>query len=282
MDGDFVFPNSNQPLGSGFPESIFIDNLDANRFYNMIGIKVGDVNNSAQSWNLLNSETREKNGNILLSLENKEVRVGEEYVVAFRANDFKEIVALQFTLNFDKEKLNYTGFKKGVLEEMSEQNIGTRFLENGKLTFAWTTSEGENINDDEPLFFLKFQAKQEGNLSEMLQINSSKTEAIAYDDFENIYDVNLIFEGKEATSFLEIFPTLTNDNIFVNLHLEKASPLTIQIYNVEGVLLQEFDFGKKQAGMHVENLSLKGFTAGMYFVFVKMEEGSAVRKVVKM
>ncbi|MFK8005242.1 MAG: T9SS type A sorting domain-containing protein [Saprospiraceae bacterium] len=281
VDGDYVFINPTQPWNDPIPTTYTINNIDADRAYNMIGIKIGDVNDSAQPWNLLNSETREKNGNILLSVDNEEVSVGKEYLVALRTKDFNEMVAYQFTLDFDKEKLNFTGFEKGIVGNMSEQNIGTRFLENGKLTVAWTTSEGKNINDGEPLFFLKFKAKQEGNLSEMLEINSSKTEAIAYDEENNVFDVNLIFEGENEMSILQVFPNPTDDNIFVNINLEKSISIQLDIFNAFGQLEKMvLPTTIQPKGFFQQKINVQDFSTGTYFIKMKIGEEIIVRKFI--
>ena len=94
---------------------------------------------------------------------------------------------------------------------------------------------------------------------------------------------------KELNVFSPIINTLQvgitlaviDDEIRVHYVIGTANYVSMQIYNVGGVLLQDIDFGKKQTGEHVENVSLKDFIAGVYFVFVKTEEGSAVKKVVK-
>jgi hypothetical protein len=91
-----------------------------------------------------------------------------------------------------------------------------------------------------------------------------------------------VFSPMKNNLQVEITPTVTNDEVRVNYVLEKTNAVSLQVYNVGGVLLQDFDFGKKQTGEHVETLSLKDFSPGVYLVFVKTEEGSAVRKVVKM
>ncbi len=281
VDGNYVFPNPTQPWGAPIPEFFTIENIDADRSYNMIGIKIGDVNNSVQPWNLLNADSRERDGSLMLSVDNQEVRVGEEVLIGMRAKDFKEMVAYQFTLEFDEEKLNFRGFEKGMLEEMSAQNIGTRFLEKGKLTFAWATSEGVNVNNDEPLFFLKFQANQNGNLSELLQINSSKTEAVAYDDDENIFDVNLIFEGEIETSILQLFPNPTSENIFLNINLEKENTIQLEIYNAFGQLEKRILPSTIQSkGFFQQKINLQGFSAGTYFVKMKIGEEIIIRKFI--
>jgi len=281
VDGNHIFLDPTQPWNGSIATSVTIDNIDADRFYNMIGIKMGDVNNSAQPWNLLNSETRARDGELTLSVDNQEVRIGEEFVVDFRAKEFKKMVAYQFTLDFEEDKLSFTGLEKGILENMSEQNIGTRFLENGKLTIAWSTSEGENINDDEPLFFLKFQAKQKGNFSEMLEINSSKTKAVAYDEEEHIFDINLIFEGKNEGSNLQVFPNPTSENIFININLEKANSLQVDIFNAFGQLEKTVLSNTTQPkGFFQQKINVQGFSPGTYFIKMKMGEEIIVRKFI--
>ena len=90
-----------------------------------------------------------------------------------------------------------------------------------------------------------------------------------------------VFSPTKNTLNLEVSPSVTNDEIRVQYVLENMNSVSIQIYNVGGILLLDVDFGKKVTGEYVETLSLKDFTAGVYFVFVKTEDGSAVRKVVK-
>ena len=281
VDGSFVFANPTQPWSSNIPEQISINNLDANRNYDMIGIKIGDVNNSVQPWNLLDAETRNRNERLTLSTDNQEIKTEEEFIIPIRAKDFKEMVAYQFTFEFDQAKLSFTGFEKGVLENMVEQNIGTRFLENGKLTVAWTTPEGKNITENEPLFFLKFKAKQKGNLSEMIQINSSKTEAVAYDEEENIFDVNLIFEGKAETSILQIFPNPTNENIFININLKETISIQLDIFNAFGQLEKSVLPNTNQPkGFFQQKINVQDFSPGTYFIKMKMGEEIIVRKFI--
>jgi hypothetical protein len=281
IDGNFVFTNPTQPWSSTIPEEISINNLDANRDYNMLGIKMGDVNNSVQPWNLLDVETRDRDGYLTLTTDNQEIKAEEIVIIPIRAKDFKEMVAYQFTLEFDEAILNFAGFEKGVLEKMTEQNIGTRFLEYGKLTIAWATSEEKNIKEEEPLFFLKFKAKQKGNLSEILQINSSKTAAVAYNEEGNIFDVNLIFAGEVETSSLQIFPNPTNENIFVNINLEKTTSIQLDIFNAFGQLEKAVLPNTIQPkGFFQQKINVQEFSPGTYFIKINIGEKILVRKFI--
>ena len=90
-----------------------------------------------------------------------------------------------------------------------------------------------------------------------------------------------VFTPTENKIQAKVTPTITDANVLLEFTLENSSATSIGIYNIGGVLLQEMSLGKIPSGNHQEALSLKGFSAGVYFVFIKTEEGRAVKKVVR-
>ena len=144
--------------------------------------------------------------------------------------------------------------------------------------FSWTTDDGNIISHADSLYPL---ISSSGTY--ILEITHPETGCVISNEvFVNIIDPVSVFSPIKNTLDVEITPTITNDEVRVNYVLEKTNTISMQIYNVGGVLLQDIDFGKKPTGEYVERLSLKDFTAGVYFVLVKTEEGSAVGKVIKM
>ncbi len=77
---------------------------------------------------------------------------------------------------------------------------------------------------------------------------------------------------------VEVTPTVTNDEERVNYILEKTNAVYLIVYKVGEVLLQDFEFRKKQRGEHSESLSLKDLIPGIYFVFVKRKRGVRLEK----
>lgn len=281
IDGNFIFPDPTQPWNYSIPDFYAIDDISSDRYFNLIGIKMGDVNNTVQPWNLLDVDTRDKNGVYYLSVDNQIVSKGEELLVAFKAKDFDQLSAYQFTLDFDETKLIFSGFEEGVLKGMTDQNIGTRFLETGELTFAWTSPKGETVNDGEALFFLKFKARAEGQLDQWLAINSSKTAALAYHDDQDVFEVDLIFEEKNKLSKLEIFPNPANDNIFINMNLEQASFIQLDIFNAFGQIEKNILNAEKSAeGIFQQRINISDLSSGTYFVKIKISGELFVRKFI--
>ncbi len=280
VDGEFDFIDPTQPFNDAVSESFSFQNLIKNKNLNVVGIKMGDVNITSDPNNLQSVDTRSKEGFLSLSVDNQGVMAGGEIVIGFAAKDFNEMMAYQFTLDFENQ-LKYIGFESGVLPTMNAQNLGLRFLENGQMTVAWASSESENIEDGEPLFFLKFQALQNGELRDMININSTKTEALAYDNQEQIFDVKLSFENKNQTSGIQIFPNPAKENIYLNFNLQQREVIGLEIYNAFGQLEKNiFQNRISEKGFFQQNINVKYLSKGTYFIKIKIGEKVMVRKIV--
>ncbi|MFK8005244.1 MAG: T9SS type A sorting domain-containing protein [Saprospiraceae bacterium] len=158
------------------------------------------------------------------------------------------------------------------LDAINSNEIDSNYI------LSWTTIDGNIIAHPDSLYPL---ISSSGTY--VLEITHPETGCITSN--EVLVDLVIpvsVFSPSKNTLNIKITPTITNDEIQVNYVLENTNSISMQIYNVGGVLLQDNDFGKKGAGEYLENLSLKEFEAGVYFIFIKTEEGSAMRKVVKM
>lgn len=158
-----------------------------------------------------------------------------------------------------------------ILDAVNSNAIDSNYI------FSWTTNNGNILANVDSLYPL---ISSSGIYT--LEIIHPETGCIRTDVvIVTIIDPVSVFSPIENNFQVKIIPTVTNDEVRVNYVLEKSNKVSFQIYNVGGILLENIDFEKKEMGKHIESLSLKDFTAGIYFVFVKTEEGSAVRKVVK-
>ncbi|MFK7771306.1 MAG: T9SS type A sorting domain-containing protein [Saprospiraceae bacterium] len=157
------------------------------------------------------------------------------------------------------------------LDAVNSSGIDSNYI------FSWTTDDGIILSHADSLYPL---ISSSGVYE--LEITHPETGCtITNQVVVNIIEPVSVFSPTKNTLNIEITPTITNDEVQVNYVLEKINTVSMQIYNVGGILLLDINFGKKPTGEHLEHLNLKNFTAGMYFIFIKTEEGSAVRKVVK-
>lgn len=283
IDGDYIFPNSNEPWSGMIPVSIVIPSLESNRFLNMVGIKMGDVNNSVQPWNLLSGDSRGQTGVILLGVDNQEFIRGEEVFLGMQTDEVNPFNACQFTLDYATDKLNFIGFEKGGVEEISEHNIGTRFSDSGKITFAWSGINVLDVDEQSPMFYLKFKAKEKGVLKDCFQINSSKTEAVAYGGNGEEYDVELDFREGVKDHNLQVYPNPTSEEIFIKMNIENFVEVQVDIFNTFGSLEKNILSNAVQPkGVFQQRINLKDFSAGTYILKIQIGDKVFVRKIIVM
>jgi hypothetical protein len=288
---DYVFPNPANPFQPAFPESIAITNLENNKWsLDFVGIKIGDVNGSADPTNLggSGSEDRDFKENFVLKTKDIDLVAGQEYAIPFVAASSQALAGFQFTLDFDENALAYAGLEAAVL---SQNNFGAAHAEQGALTVSWDNAKGTELAENERLFSLRFLAKNNGKLSEALAINSRITPSEAYrgevlsrnEDFE-ILGVALEFGAAEASSTSYLLYQNTPNPFYqtttVRFYLPVASEASLRIYDVYGKLIRSYE-GRYGEGNHAVEVDLAGLTRSSVFFCELVADGQR-RQVIKM
>lgn len=106
----------------------------------------------------------------------------------------------------------------------------------------------------------------------------------------NLFDDRLSFDTtievdeltkKEAYEF-RLFPNPTSTNIHLNINLNQADLLNINLYNTQGVLInQRLESEAVSTGEFSASINLENHPAGIYFLEIQGKEGSVFRKVLK-
>jgi hypothetical protein len=87
--------------------------------------------------------------------------------------------------------------------------------------------------------------------------------------------VTSVFDRKSIdVKTLEVFPNPTSGEL--NMVLDNTLPADIQIFDVNGQLMQQY---RQQQGPNVR-LSTAGLNAGVYFIMAKQKEAAYVQKFV--
>ena len=196
---------------------------------------------------------------------------------------------MQFDLYIDPEVLEYVKVVEGDVSGINEGNFGDRFLNEGRLSFAWFDASGlgYNIDENTVLFKLVFKVKQEATrISDYLDIISHKNSSFAFEPNGKARKVNGIFESITPTnqSGLE-YGLLSQPNPFtsateVQITLPKEERGSIIVYDISGkaVLRQETVFRK---GINIFTIKATDLPArGLYYLQVQTEGFSQTRKIV--
>ncbi|MEY4030694.1 MAG: hypothetical protein RJA90_1964, partial [Bacteroidota bacterium] len=154
-------------------DKIWYHDIGNNAEANFYGVKIGDINGSAQTNSENSSEIREVNS-YTLQAENKPFFPGEELFLSLRSD--KQITAdgIQFTLNYDADMLK---FQESRLDKDLLPYLGI-FEEEGLITFSWSNT----IDPDKLLLSLPFKAITRGEWVNAIQIGDRITRHEAYSE----------------------------------------------------------------------------------------------------
>ncbi|MEM1319738.1 MAG: T9SS type A sorting domain-containing protein [Bacteroidota bacterium] len=276
IPSDHVFTNPVNPFNANFPESITVSSLDQDLAgQDFRGLKVGDLNNSADVLALAGGQAR---ADQRLDLYAKDQRLlpGEEYVVEIKAGDFEDIIALQSTVQFDPNILEFVDLPLELRHpslDLREEHFYTDKGAEGWLTLSWNALTGLAIDAEETLFALRFKALASGQLSEMLQLNSTKTPAVAYSTEGYEFPTQLQFQTPPSASpSLAIYPNPNRgEEIFLNYDLQEAATVQVALYSLLGQHVQTFNLGFQGKGRLNSILPTKNLASGIYIVSLSID-----------
>ena len=196
LPADTMFSDDAQP----WEASNFIqhdaptENLSGQDF---VGVKLGDVDGD---WESIAVRASNPIGNRLLSIAsgkqsapmNESVALavefgrrqgsGEEFAAALQAAEgFHGVTSLQFTLVWNPAEMAFAGVSQFGLPNLSESHFGTRWVERGRLSFAWADAslKGTTLDARESLFSLRFR-RLAASIKTPMRFGAEPTPALAF------------------------------------------------------------------------------------------------------
>ena len=278
VDQNYIFADPKNPWKNGFPESVTIDPLSGNHKVDFVGIKIGDVSGDAKTTSLYGAETRSKNGITAIWTPEKALEAGDRITVPFTLEEGRNPEGFQFTLSFDPA-LEFMGIESANL---SDENIGYRFIEDGLIAVSWHGEWNGNMD----LFSLNFNVKASGLLSQMLAIHSTIVTAEVYykeghdhrfEDmeirFQNNADVN------DGLALYQNIPNPFTGHTMIGFNLPEAGQAVLVFHDVSGREVKRI-IGNYDAGFHqIELLASDLPGAGMYYYTLQFNGRQLTRKM---
>ena len=174
VDAEFSFHDATDPWLGNIPEDYEITSLTSDMNVDFVGVKTGDVNGSvtanAQS---VSTETR-SNNTWTLTIEDRDVRVGEIISVEVKSSDITKVYGWQYSLEAsDLSLIDVSGAKANV----STQHI---YDDRGTIHMSYGEANGLELAAEEVLYTIKMQVQRSGRLSEMLSISDRGIRAESY------------------------------------------------------------------------------------------------------
>ncbi len=258
------------------PEQIELASLNDLSELSFTGIKIGDVDNSADLSLFQAGELRSFATTIDISIENQAIEAGEIVEVPFSVKEDMNLLGFQFTLDFDPSSLQLLGVSETSIPNFGDTNLNTLHQEKGQIAMSWYDLSNTSVTD---LFSLTFKATKSGSLRDLLAISSAITPAEAYTTNEDIVAVDLKFTANEVpNSAITISPNPVKDGAStISLYTDQKSTLELEIVGMDGRVLQAFSYVTLEKGTHRIPLVTTNLEAGVYMVNV-MADGELLRR----
>jgi Dockerin type I domain/Secretion system C-terminal sorting domain len=285
VDSAYKFPDTTNPFP--YKDSISFTNLTSNKTnQSFIGVKLGDVN---YDWNASVARTSLVD-NVELLVNHKLLTVVDKQInMPITVANFRDITAMQYTLNFDNSKYEFvaiTNNKFGIDFNATQAN------KTGNIAMLWTGVNGEptTIKDGTELFTLVLRAKaltsNEDINNLQLSINNSITDIEAWDN-NNLQHNVVLKQMKSKNNLPEISnnwtvgPNPSNGNIVVSLQASINKKITFQLCDAQSkALFTQTVEAVAGSNNYKINLNKNGkLPIGVYFIKAIGMEGEDVKKI---
>jgi hypothetical protein len=278
VDKDHNFADPLNPWApAGFPEVINYNNLAVSDLEaDFVAIKVGDVNGTAATNFMGSAEERTMMGDLIFRAKDMKLKAGQVYEVPFYGDD-QAVSGYQFTFELG-DGIELLGVKDGIAKE---ENFGFALLDDGALTTSWNESAPRTLGSEEELFTLVLRAKTDATLSEELSVSSRYTVAEAYNQNNQLLNVQLAF-GDETTASFELYQNVPNPFTGVTrigFRLPEATSATLMIMDVSGKVLRVIK-GEYGAGYNEINVTDLGGASGVLYYKLDTPTHTATRKMI--
>jgi len=214
VPASFVFTDPTDPWP--FDESIM---LTDNRYNNFVAVKIGDLNGTVTqaSVNAIGDGTSLKmnagGGPLVFEINNQLVSNGEIIEIEFTGNNLRDVIGFQFTLQVNG--LSLLNVLSGKINIASEQFA----VHESAMTCSWFDLKSVTAGRSDVLFTVVAKATKDGQLKEMLNLNSSLTSAESYfqkGGVEIISEIQLSVKDKTKSHQDEYSPLYQRGGYFQN------------------------------------------------------------------
>ncbi|MEI6185248.1 MAG: dockerin type I domain-containing protein [Bacteroidota bacterium] len=250
VDSSYQFPDTTNPFP--FKDSISYYQLNTSKTnQSFIGCKLGDVN---WDWNPAVAKPQINNTNAVelsysypsdaLAGRTDGVQSSDEVRIPVRVKNFKELLGLQYTINFNAAALKFVGINNKALNF----ETGTNHAAEGKVSLLWVDAKSEvvTLEDGSVLFELVFErtgkeAIGKEAIENALSMDGSVTAIAAYDKDYGVHDV-VMKRGENIQPLQKenwvVAPNPTKDGVIqVQMNLKDNKNVVFRLLDNTGKVL---------------------------------------------
>jgi len=258
-----------------FTQSLSFIPLDTDQVSeDLIGVKIGDVTSSAIANSAVAAKLRTNKG-LTFNTKEAEFIKGQEVKVPVMANQLINLSGFQFTMGHNG--LTYKSVEEGAIS-LGADHIG---IHDSSITVSWASPNPAIF--DQVLFTLVFEADVDGRLSNVLDMNSSITNAEVYEGEaaeESILSLVIDEDASDRHILYQNDPNPFVDMTNISFYLASDEAMEFSIYNATGKLVYKLNENYLKGTHSIElNASILE-EKGMYFYSMKTEKQTETKKMV--
>jgi hypothetical protein len=275
------------PLNTSFTQNPVTANLTN---VNFVGIKSGDLNNSANPLARPAGPTGAHGYSLEFAIDDQLILPGQLVAVPLKARDFRDIVSFQFTMQYDQNLLDLVDIVPGMLPNFTSGNFNTAKASDGQIATGWYNLQPVSLDPETTLFTLYFKSRKAPvHLHNVLSASEVFIPMeVAYSDGELLGQVNLVFETTTDVPTVEGLPFALGQNVpnpftdetIIGFTLPEAGQASLTISDLAGRVIFS-STSQYTAGYHeikVRKQDLNG--AGLLFYRLETDKHAAVRKMI--
>ncbi len=284
VDKEFSFIDPTNPLAQSFDETYNIASLTADMEIDFIGLKVGDVNNTATINGL--SEEADTRSSYTLYVSDKTFAKGQTIEIPVFAKNNGELIGLQGTIETNGEMLQIVDIAPGQLS-ITADNVNYANADNGKIAISYNSIENQLIDNNSALFTVVATAMNNGGINGNISMSSAMTRAEVYNGEMSIQTPTIQITdkfGNETPFTFALYqnnPNPFNGTTEIKFAVPQLSNVEFIITDVTGKVVNRIN-GEYTKGNHSIMLDQEslGNNAGVLYYTMKTNDFSATKKMV--
>ena len=258
---DFMFQDPSNPWLGQMPEEFYIPELLQDTSVDFIGVKIGDVDNTAL---FVNSDTDLNKKTILdFDAEQLALEQGDIVTVNVTSKAYNQLLGWQGTIEFKPSQLEILEIVPQALGAITMSNFNLTHEQEGWITMSYSSDLPESIEDNEVLFQVIVQARQGiSNTDGLLLLSSAQIPSQAYkSDLEIIPMITPVTQSATA-SLLSISPNPWYSNATIEFETSLEGEVRIEFYDTSGRRLHQvssiYSIGEHSMTIDRKDLNAKG------------------------
>jgi hypothetical protein len=282
VDSAYTFPDTTNPFP--FKDSISFTNLTSNKInQTFIGVKLGDVN---YDWNPAVARQFTVNSlQLNYSISYEELGIGNWVVrIPINVMNFKELVAMQYTLHFNSKDYEFVGIENNKLDiDFNSKQAN----QNGNISMLWTDKNAFERSLEDGTEILVLVLKQKGTRNLELGISDAITDIAAWDKDYNQHNIilakrELITNNSPLTNNQwSVSPNPTSGEIKVSIVSKTNKTVSFELTDAQGkTILKQVAELQKGNNNFIMNLKNNGnIPTGIYFLKAVGLEGENLKRI---